>query len=82
MNTRLTQIAHHVFSQKPRVVVSRSLGSDVMPLLTGRADIEVCFNLQSTFFMVKRHRLTYGRMMTHVTANGSWNTLKARLVSS
>ncbi|KAF9020831.1 hypothetical protein BDZ89DRAFT_991671 [Hymenopellis radicata] len=28
-------------SQKPRVVVSRSLGPDVMPLLTGRGDIEV-----------------------------------------
>ncbi|KAF8828315.1 hypothetical protein HHX47_DHR4000574 [Lentinula edodes] len=39
--TRLTSISSHLRTSKPKVVVCRDLGPDVMPLLTKRDDIEV-----------------------------------------
>ncbi|KAJ4467023.1 hypothetical protein J3R30DRAFT_3310037 [Lentinula aciculospora] len=39
--TRLTAISSHLRISKPKVVVCRDLGPDVMPLLTKRDDIEV-----------------------------------------
>jgi glyoxylate/hydroxypyruvate reductase len=39
--TRLTSISSHLRANKPKVVVTRSLGPDVMPLLTERDDIDV-----------------------------------------
>ncbi|KAK7439784.1 hypothetical protein VKT23_017358 [Stygiomarasmius scandens] len=40
-NTRLTNILSHLTSKKPRVVVCRDMGPDVMPLLRERRDIEL-----------------------------------------
>ncbi|KAI3608394.1 glyoxylate reductase [Moniliophthora roreri] len=39
--TRLTTISSHISPKKPKVVVCRDLGPDVMPILTKRQDIEV-----------------------------------------
>ncbi len=40
-NVRLTDVMSHLSTTKPRVVICRNLGSDVMPLLEGRSDVEV-----------------------------------------
>ncbi|KAK0492575.1 hypothetical protein EDD18DRAFT_462499 [Armillaria luteobubalina] len=41
VNVRLTDVMSHLSTTKPRVVICRNLGPDVMPLLEGRSDVEV-----------------------------------------
>lgn len=74
--SRLSSIASHLKPSKPRVVVCRDLGPDVMPLLTDRTDIEVRKRLGPLLLLSLIHEgsSSYGHKIACVKENGCSTT--------
>ena len=88
INSRLTAVASHLTSSRPKVVVCRDLGPDVMKLLYERKDLEV--SPQSLYtahdaviiWLRGAMRLLCGLRTKYATDGGCWTIYMARLARS